>query len=160
MSILSGFDANEYEPNSGSDVIPAGWYTAEITASEEKDNRAKNGRYLELEFTILAPSHANRKVWVRLNLENPNDTAVDIARRDLSAICRAVGVLRPRMPEELHGRPLGIKVTVKPAKGDYAESNEVKGYAPVGEDAPKVAAAANGGRSAPARKVVDDDLPF
>jgi hypothetical protein len=51
--------------------------------------------------------HRNGVIWSRLNLDNPK--AVEIARRDLSAICRAVGVLTPGDSSELHDLPLVLE---------------------------------------------------
>mgnify|MGYP000411414076 CR=1 FL=1 len=67
-------------------------------------------------------------MFARLNLKNANDKAVDIARKDLAAICRAVGVMSPKSSEELHDKPLMIKVKVRPASGEYDASNDVGGY--------------------------------
>ena len=51
-----------------------------------------------------------RNLWARLNLDNPNEIAVKIARAELSALCRAVGVLEPKDSVELHNLPLVISV--------------------------------------------------
>ena len=64
----------------------------------------------------------------RLNLNNPNQIAVDIAQRTLSAICHATGVMTPQHSSELHDKPLVVKVAVKAADGQYSASNEIKGY--------------------------------
>ncbi len=78
------------------DVVPAGEYEAVITDSEMKSTLAGTGRYLNLTLQILNGPCQNRKVFDKLNLDNPSDKAVQIARGTLSAICRAVGVLTPR----------------------------------------------------------------
>ena len=80
------------------------------------------------EFEIIEGEYAGRKVWARLNLENPNETAVAIARGDLSAICRAVGVLTPNDSDELHDIPLVIKVVAKKRQDTGELTNEIKGY--------------------------------
>ena len=110
MSNLSGynFDASTIEPSSF-DPIPAGWYKAIISASEMKPTRDGYGEYLSLTLQVIEGQYANRLVFARLNLKNANDKAVDIARKDLAAICRAVGVMSPKASEELHDKPLMIK---------------------------------------------------
>lgn len=112
MSTIN-FNANEVEPSTGYDPIPAGKYQAVITESEMKPTKTGNGQYLQLEFEIIEGEYKNRKVWARLNLENANADAVRIARADLSAICRAVNVLQPRDSVELHNLPLTITVRCK-----------------------------------------------
>ena len=145
MSNLAGynFNAEEVEPSSSFDPIPAGWYTAIISASELKATRDGYGEYLSLTLQIIDGQYENRLVFARLNLKNANDKAVDIARKDLAAICRAVGVMSPQASEELHDIPLMIKVKVRPASGEYEASNDIGGYKAVeGQDltpAPKAA---------------------
>lgn len=129
---LAGFDANEVEPQDSFDPLPAGWYPVIISDSEMKPTKNGNGQYLQLELTVIEGEYEGRKAWDRLNLDNPNQTAVEIAQRALSAICRAVGVLTPSDSTELHDRPFEVKLSVKPAKGEYEPSNEVKGYRPIG----------------------------
>ena len=122
------FNAEEVEPSSSFDPIPAGWYTAIISNSEMKATRDGYGEYLSLTLQIIEGQHENRLVFARLNLKNANDKAVDIARKDLAAICRAVGVMSPQASEELHDKPLMIKVKVRAAQGEYDASNDVAGY--------------------------------
>lgn len=123
------FNSNEVEPSIGIDAIPAGKYTAVISNSEMKPTRNGSGQYLELTFEIIEGEYKNRKVWARLNLENQNAQAVQIARADLSAICRAVNVPAPRDSAELHNLPLVITVRSRknPESGEI--SNDIKGYA-------------------------------
>lgn len=128
MADLRGFDANQVEPTTAFDPIPAGKYLAMITASELKPNKAGTGRYLELCFTIVEGEHRNRSLWARLNLENPNELAVKIARGELSAICRAVGVLTPSDSVELHNLPLVIRVACKKRADTDEIANEIRGY--------------------------------
>jgi len=127
MGNLSGFDAGKVEPQSSFDTLPAGWYEAYIADSEMKPTKNGNGKYLQLELEIMGGQYSGRKVWDRLNLINPNDRAVEIAKATLSSICRAVGVMTPGDSSDLHSRPLMIKLAV--TKDDqYGERNEVKGY--------------------------------
>ncbi len=128
MVNLAGFDASQVEPTSTFDPIPAGKYLAMITASEMKANKAGTGSYLELVFTILEGEHKGRQLWHRLNLENPNELAVKIARAELSAICRATGVLTPRDSIELHNLPLLIKVGCKRREDTDEIANAIKGF--------------------------------
>jgi len=130
MSNLSAynFNAEEVEPSNSFDPIPAGWYKAIVSNSEMKPTRDGYGEYLSLTLQIIEGQHENRLVFARLNLKNANEKAVDIARKDLAAICRAVGVMSPQSSEELHDIPLMIKVKVRAASGDYEASNDVAGY--------------------------------
>ena len=128
MAYLNNFDANTVDPASSFDPIPAGKYIAAIAESEMKPTKNGNGHYLEMTFDILDGQYKGRKVWARLNLDNPNATAVQIARGELSAICRAVGVMQPQDSIELHNLPLSIKVTCKKRDDTGEITNEIKGY--------------------------------
>ena len=128
MADLRGFDANTVEPATPFETIPAGKYLAVISASEMKPNKAGTGQFLELIFTIVEGEHKNRQVWGRLNLENPNELAMKIAQAELSALCRAVGVLTPNDSVELHNLPLVIKVRCKRRKDTDEIVNEIGGY--------------------------------
>jgi hypothetical protein len=129
MADLRGFDANNVEPNSDFEPIPAGKYLAVITESEMKPTKAGTGSYLQLTFQVIDGEYRNRLLWARLNLDNPNDTARKIAQGELSAICRAVGVLSPSDSVDLHNLPLVINVRCKKRNDTGEIVNEVKGYA-------------------------------
>jgi hypothetical protein len=128
MADLRGFDANTVEPRTAMDPIPAGKYLAMITASEMKPNKSSTGQFLELVLTILEGEYKNRQLWARLNLSNPNELAMKIAKAELSAVCRAVGVLTPNDSVELHNLPLVIKVRCKKRKDTDEIVNEIRGY--------------------------------
>ena len=147
MANLGNFNASDVEPATPFDAIPAGKYLAAITDSETKPTKSGSGSYLQLVFTIIEGEYTNRILWARLNLVNPNPTAVKIARAELSAICRAVGVLTPRDSVELHNVPLVINVKVKKRQDTGELTNEIKGYAP------KAAAATAQPQQAPANNV-------
>ncbi len=124
------FNANDVEPASAFEALPAGKYLAAITESEMKPTKSGSGSYLQLTFTILEGAYKNRVLWARLNLNNPNATAVKIAKGELSAICRAVGMMTPRDSVELHNLPLLITVKCKKRKDTDELTNEIKGYEP------------------------------
>lgn len=129
MADLHGFNANQVEPTTEFEPIPAGKYLAVITDSEVKPTKSGSGSYLQLAFQVIEGDFKGRFVWARLNLDNANATAVQIARAELSAICRAVGVMTPNDSVELHNLPLVITVKCKKRDDTGDVSNEIKGYA-------------------------------
>jgi hypothetical protein len=122
------FDANQVDPHVGFDPIPAGKYLAVITTSEMKPTKNGAGRFLQLEYQIVDGPCKGRKLWSRHNLENANAQTVGIARGELSAICRAVGVMTPQDSAELHNLPLTITVKVKAREDNGEPSNEISGW--------------------------------
>jgi hypothetical protein len=147
MADLSGFDANQIEPTTDFDPIPAGKYLAVITESEMTPNKAGTGHFLKLTFQVIEGECKNRLLWTRLNLDNPNATAVQIARAELSAICRAVGVLAPNDSVELHNLPLVIHVRCKKRTDTGEITNEIKGYSK--KESPQPVGAAPAANSTP-----------
>ena len=149
---LNGFNALEIEPATSYEPLPADWYKVVITDSEEKPTKAMTGSYLQLTIEVIEGQHAGRKVFDRLNLDNPNSVAVQIAQSSLSSICRSINVNDPKDSIELRDKPLMVKLAVKPADGQYGASNDIKEYAATGgataSPAP-AAAAATGGTATP-----------
>lgn len=127
MGNLSGFDASKVKPTSF-EPLPAGWYTVVITESENKPTKAGTGSYLQLTLEVVDGEYKGRKLFERLNLENPNAQAVEIARGTLSAICHAVNVLTPRDSSELHNKPMQANVSLRRRADNGEMTNEVKGY--------------------------------
>jgi hypothetical protein len=134
MSTLN-FNANEVDPASVFDPIPAGKYVAVITESEMKPTKTGNGHFLELTLEVVEGEFKGRKVWARLNLDNPNQTAVRIAQSELSAICHAVNVMTPKDSVELHNLPMEITVKCRKREDTDEITNEIRGYAAKGSSA-------------------------
>jgi len=129
MANLNGFNAHEVEPSSTFDPLPAGKYLAAVTGTEMKATKDGRGSYLNVELTILDGPHKDRKVWDRLCLNHPNAQTVKIAQGNLSALCRAVGVMEPRDSVDLHNIPLVVTVKLKKREDTGELTNEVRGYA-------------------------------
>ena len=144
------FDANEVEPSAGFEAIPAGWYRVMVRpATKVKPTKAGTGEYVEIPFQVVEGEYQNRVLFARLNTKNPNEQAVKIGRAELSAFCRATGVLTPKDTAEFHNKVLMVKVAVREYQGE--KQNEVKAYQSVGEYA--------NSNHAPAT-VASDDNPF
>lgn len=121
------FDATNIDTSSQFDAIPAGDYEAMVTGSAMKSTRDGTGQYLELTVEIQSGQFQGRRLWDRLNLQNRNPKAVEIAQKQLAQLCHAINVLQVQSPEQLHHRPFIVKVTAKkdPERG---MTNEIKGY--------------------------------
>lgn len=129
------FNASTVEPTQAYEPIPDGWYTVIITKSEMKPTKDGQNAYLELELTCQEPPTKGRKVFYRLNIKNGNPVAQEIAYKQLSAICHAVGVIQVQDSQQLHGLPFKAKVVIKKDdSGKYDPSNEVKAVKSVNED--------------------------
>lgn len=127
------FDASQVAPSVAGQVLPAGWFKAQIDNSEMKPTKDGQGRYLELRFSIIDGKFNNSKVFARLNVENANPETKQYAYADLSAICHSVGVIQFQDTQQLHAKPMHIKLKVRPASGDYEASNDVNGFKSITE---------------------------
>lgn len=130
MGTPLNFDATQVQPTSTFDPLPNGTYRMHVTESEVKPTRNGSGQYLQLVWEVIDGDFKGRKVWDRLNIENANQTAKEIALRSLSAICHAAGVLKLSHSTQLHHKPVMVKLVVKQDAG-YEPRNEVKGYTAV-----------------------------
>ena len=132
--------------------VPAGSYTAMITASEEKQNGPASkdpaGSQVVLTVEIVDGEFTGRKIFERLNLNNASDDARKIAFETLGEITRAVGRTTVSKSEDLHDRRMSIDVTVTPAKGEYGPGNRIKKYKPLSNTPPAAAAASGGAATA------------
>ena len=83
-----------YDPGETFDTqygdIPEGEYPSVLNQWNWKTTKAGTGNYLELEFIIVDHILMNRKQWERLNLKNPSEKAVNIARELLNKFLKAV----------------------------------------------------------------------
>lgn len=128
------FDANQVEPDAGMDVVPAGWYNVAVDETEMKPTKSGDGAYLKFRFNILDGQYHGRKLFINLNLRNPNPQTVEIAQRQLSAICHATGVLNLQDTQQLYGIPMKVKVSVrKDPTGAYEDQNDIKSFKNINE---------------------------
>lgn len=138
MALLPNVFVPEEAESMEFEVLPGGWYPAEIVKSELKDTRAKDGsKYIALKFRITEDAEIDgeevksegRFVFTNLNIINKNETAVKIAQSDLKAICEAVG-FEGELEDtvDLHDQDMLIKLTVKPETSEWPAKNEIKGY--------------------------------
>lgn len=150
MAQLGGtFDANEVDPAGTYEALPPGDYKVQIVQSDMVQTKAGDGQYLWIEMDIIDGQYQCRKVWDRLNLVNPNQQAQEIAQKQLSAICHAIGQLSVQDSEELHFKPLIARVKVRPRQDTGENTNDISGYKPL--DGQQSAPAAGQQKSAPAQ---------
>jgi hypothetical protein len=130
--------------------LPAGWYAVTISAAEVKKTNAGTGSYIKMRLDVTGPTHQGRVLFSNLNLRNPNPKAEEIGAQQLGELMRAVGLPRLEDTDQLIGRPVSVKVTVKESE-QYGTQNEVKAYKSMGGPAPAAssAPASTGAKSPP-----------
>ncbi len=130
-----GFDSNAKENQKVNTCLPAGEYSAVLVASEKKATKDDGGSYLKMDFQIVRGEFQNQHIFQNLNLwlaltDDKKRTAVQIAKGQLSELCRAVGVGTPKDSTELHGIELMIRINAK-ENGEYGMQNNITKYSPM-----------------------------
>ena len=126
------FNANDVEPATGRfELLPVDDFLAVISESAMADNKKTQGKHLSLTWTVIEGDYKDRKVFSNLNLVNENAQTVEIAQRELSAICRAIGVLHPKDSSELHDKPVVISVGIRKGSNGYEDSNIIRKFSRV-----------------------------
>lgn len=127
------FDTNNApKRESNYELLPAGFYTAQVTESEIVPLASGLGQALKLTFEVLQDGYRNRKVWARLNIQHSGSPEAErIANEQLRELCESVGVVRMSDTVELHNKPVQIRVKIREDKsGKYEPQNDVIGYKP------------------------------
>jgi len=128
------FNSKDAPTATGFELIPPGRYNVIIQDSELKQTNKGDGEYLKLTFKVIEGDYINRLIWCNLNINNPNSKAVEIAQRDLAAICSAIEITDFEDTVELHGIPLSGQVKIREGKDGYDPQNTISNFKPTVEE--------------------------
>jgi hypothetical protein len=138
------FNAQSVQPQQPIEPVPEGWYPVLLKSLEPKPVKDKPQCYfLAGELEITDGQYRGRKLFINLNVGNDNPQAVEIAFRELSAICHVTGKYVIGDTNELLNIPFQAKAVVD------GNRNTVKGYKDTQGNDPGKA----GAGSAPAQPV-------
>lgn len=121
----NGFDPNAHEPQEDFVVLPPGKYPVMIEAAEVKQTKKGDGHYLELTMKVIDGPSVNRKLWDRINIDNPSQKCVEIGLRVLSALAKSTGLPAIQDTSQLVDKCCLASVKVKD------NNNEVRTYLPI-----------------------------
>lgn len=141
---MADLSALNYDPAKTEDVgeggfrvIPPGIYNVIISNSELKDNRAGNGKYLEVTYQIIeGREFIGKTVKDRLNIIHTDPKTQKFAHSQLKKICDAVGHKgQLKDSNQLHGKPMSIRVVIEEFEsnkepGKILQSNRVESRMP------------------------------
>lgn len=99
--MLQDFDASNVTPQQGISAHPPGMFDFAITHTYLKETKDKQGLLFVVEFTSPAGRIENR-----YNIYNNSPQAMEIAQKELSALCHAVGQFRVSYPKDAQGMPI------------------------------------------------------
>ncbi len=113
---MAFFDARTVAPDAGRvDPVPAGWYLVvckELPLSPTEDTL---GERINGIFEIVEGVYAGRKLFHGFNMKNKSEKAQEIAHAQMSALCHAVKVLTPELPQQLYNIPFKARIKITPA---------------------------------------------
>lgn len=137
------FDATKVEPDTGRmGPVPAGYYKVVIDNAELKPTKNGDGSYINARSSILEGAYKGQKIFHKFNVTNPNDKAVEIGYKQLSALCHALGVMQMQALEQMYNIPHFVKVKVKDGENGYDAQNEITAFRGIGDQAANAAYAA------------------
>ena len=115
---------------SSSAPLPAGWYPLQVDEAEIKETKAKTGKYLHLEMTVLESDKGGtgKKLFPNINLVNPTQAAVEIGQRELAALGKACGLTALDSTDELLSKVVMGRLKVTKATDEYPADNVVTAY--------------------------------
>jgi hypothetical protein len=94
------FDARSVAPQQGFDNHPPGMWDAQITNTFAKTTQTNQGMF-RVEFTTPVGRIENG-----YNIWNDSPKAVEIAQKELSALCHATGIYKISFPKDQGGNPI------------------------------------------------------
>lgn len=140
------FDATQFKPEQLGDKHPPGNFQAMITHTEIVPTKSQDGGMLNIHFKTPAGT-----IIKRYGLWNPNEKTVEIAQKQLSALCHATGIFKLDYTNEAaalrNARCVidvnwqkGDEPTAEKPEGGYTEVKKV--YDPNGNEPGRIPAAA------------------
>lgn len=153
---MFSFDARTVAPQTALEPVPVNWYKVVITKSNVKPTKNDvNQAYLELVMTIIEGQFKDRQLYVNLNIFNQSQQAVEIAYKQLSAICHVVGQYNVQAQQNapdnttpmLHNIPFMAYVVV--GTGTNGPNNNVKGFKDIAGNDPGKQGQNQGGTQQP-----------
>jgi hypothetical protein len=127
------YDSSQYQGDNDFAPLPPGEYTVTIDKAEIKQTKAGDGHYVNVQLSVVGDKYANRKMFDRMNIDNPSQKAVEIGLRQFSSLCRAAAGgqdVKVTDTDELLGQTVVVKVAVKD------DQNVVKAYKVAGTQQP------------------------
>jgi hypothetical protein len=123
--LIQAFNAQQYDPTQGVGGLPIGKHPVIVDSSEVKPNKENNGGYLQLNLKIIDGPQTGTVGAYRLNLYHSNQQTVEIAHKQLSAVCHVTGVFMLQDSAQLHNIPFIVEVGPQKNDPQYTEVKKV-----------------------------------
>lgn len=155
-----GFSTDDYT-GQNFDAIPADEYQLALVKAERKQSKTPGNYYLNCQFTVTKGEFKKRVIFHMFNLENANETAVEIAENNLREFMMSVGVTSIRDPwdlSKLMNIPFTAKVVVQKSD-EYGDSNKIKRFVPLDGEGTTTDHMASKGSEKPPWEDEDEETP-
>ena len=103
-------------------ALPEGEYTAVASDAKRKHNKAGDGWYWEIVFTIIQGEYEGRSVTHYFNIETRNEIATRIGRGQMKRFLEAVGNLEPKNEDDFLN--IAVRIYVKCEKSTYTRNGQ------------------------------------
>lgn len=126
-----GFDVDEVEVSERGafEVIPEGTEVVmKATDAELKKTKSGDGAYIAATFEVVKGEHANRKIWVNFNIQNPSNKAEKIGREQVAGWARACGKPNAKDSDDLLERNFSCVLGIEKGTGGYSDKNNIKSF--------------------------------
>jgi len=124
------FRESDIKSTSDFDVLPPCKPQCLIERAQFKQNKKANGHYLEITLQVIDGPHKNRKLWDRINIDNPDQTCVKIGMGQLKKLLKATEINDFEDTSQLLNKVVIAHVAVQ--KNDvYGDQNVIRGYSDV-----------------------------
>jgi len=113
---VNNYNQDEVKEKGDFSPLPENKYVCILTESTETLNSAGTGSFAKCVFQVVHGEFNDRKIWLNLNLNNPNTQAVEIARSELKSMQVACNKPKILDTSELHNIPMILTVALKKDK--------------------------------------------
>ena len=138
---MTDFNPNDYFKDGDNEfgqkrysLLEPGIYLVIITQSELKQTNAGDGSYLKMTMQVCDGT-VKTCIFPTFNISNPNQQCVEIGRKQLAGLCKALGLATPDLknPKTFEGHKILAEVYIKKGKGDYQgmpnpDTNQISAY--------------------------------
>lgn len=125
--LLQPFNARNVDPTQGMGGLPIGKHPVIAVKSEVKPTKDNDSGFLQFDLQIIDGPNKGTTGAYRLNLYHSSQQTVEIAHRQLSALCHVTGVFDVQDSSQLHNIPFIVEVALQkePNPNKYTEVKRV-----------------------------------
>lgn len=123
--LIAPFNALQFDPTQSAGQLPVGKHKVIAESSEVKPTSNNDGGYLQYNLKIIEGPNAGAGGAMRLNLYNASQKAVEIANKQMSALCHVTGVFNVTDSSQLHNIPFMVEVAPQKDNPQYTEVKKV-----------------------------------